>query len=139
MDATIAQYFLDHSITTQKISNASGVDMATLSNALNKPVESWPVRIVNTVSEASGEKSSDALHQLQPQKLDLVLDDDNLTIQGVQFDDQYSYQIVRNAALSNVYEGWEPSYRDILRGKNKLTAPDSELVAHYNAVFGERG
>lgn len=65
------------------------------------------------------------------------LDDENLRIQGVSFDDVYTYWFVRNAALSNVYAGWEPTTTDIQRGKDQLTTPDYELIERYNEVFNE--
>lgn len=65
----------------------------------------------------------------------LELDDEQFTIQGVKFDDEYTYLIVRNAVLSNDFAGWQPTKADIQRGKDELTTPDPEMIAHYNKIF----
>lgn len=137
MEARVEQYLSAHAISLQKISKTSGVALSTLSAALNKPIENWSVRILNAVSQTTGERPSEVLQQLQPENFELELDDEQLTIQGVQFDDEYTYANVLNAVLSNVYEGWQPTMQDVQRGKDLLTTPDPELAARYAEIFNE--
>ena len=64
-------------------------------------------------------------------------DDDQLTIQHVQFQTPSSYQQVRFAVESNVLEGWEPTTTEVRRLKESAENPDDEILMEIEQLFGD--
>ena len=51
----------------------------------------------------------------------LDLNENELTIMGVKFDNIKDFKIVWYALSTNIIEGWIPSTNDVLELKNKIT------------------
>ncbi|MBB1100157.1 helix-turn-helix transcriptional regulator [Limosilactobacillus agrestis] len=125
-------------ITVAFVAQESGLDVAQVNKALQRPVATWSIQILNALADALGERPGELLEQIQDFPFQLQTDDGQLTIQHVQFQTLSSYQQVRFAVESNVLEGWEPTAKEVRMLREAAENPDDEMASEIERLFGDR-
>ncbi|QLL69132.1 XRE family transcriptional regulator [Lactobacillus sp. 3B(2020)] len=137
MAMTIDEFLQINQLTAADVARASGIRPTTLSAAFKRPVTTWTVKIINALALASHKDPGSVLSELQKPSFKLVIDRENLTIQGVKFENRFDFQVVEFAVKSNVMEGWEPSRENVLSLKRTLKEPNPKYEAQFNDIFGD--
>ncbi len=86
-----------NNMTVAFVAQESGLDVAQVNETLKRPVATWSIQILNALADALGECPGELLERIQDFDFHLHTDDDQLTIQHVQFQTPSSYQQVRFA------------------------------------------
>ncbi len=66
--------------------------------------------------------SADEMLEDTLENMNLEIDESELTIMGIRFDNKKDFRSVWHALSTNMFEGWEPSQRDVLNLKEKVKA-----------------
>lgn len=133
----VQEIMKQYDVTLSEIAHHSGISKTTLSGAFNRPVESWSIRILNGVAKALHESPSDLLKELQEEQYEFKFDDEEQTIMGVKFEDEFDYQAAKFAIYNNVIEGWEPTKEDVAELKAFGEVEHPELESKMHRIFGE--
>ena len=125
---SVNKNFLEnHNLQIAGIEKKSGISFNKIKLALNKDVSLWKVQILEALADSASLSLEETFNILKGKEYQFLLDDENMTIQGVKFDDPMKYFAVRNSVLSGVYEGWQPTKEDIL----KLANPTEDEVEEF--------
>lgn len=133
---TITEIMNNYRVNLTDIANRSGISKTTLSNAFNRPFETWTIRILNGVARAVNETPEQILILLQGRKYQLNIDDKSQTIQGVHINDSRTYQAVKFSVINNAMEGWEPVSEDIQELVAFAQTDHPEIEERYKDIFG---
>lgn len=134
---TIQEILQKNNLTQSDVAKMSGISLATINQAIKKPVSSWSVRILNAIAGALHQSPGELLDRLQKNQYTLEIDDQRQTIQGVKIEDLELYQEIRFVVQNNVLEGWEPTTEDILFLVDSAEHPDPKLEKEYREIFGD--
>ncbi len=138
MAENIINILKTNNMTVAFVAQESGLDVAQVNETLKRPVATWSIQILNALADALGERPGELLDRIQDFDFHLHTDDDQLTIQHVQFQTPSSYQQVRFAVESNVLEGWEPTTTEVRRLKESAENPDDEILMEIEQLLAER-
>ncbi|MEO5285928.1 helix-turn-helix domain-containing protein [Limosilactobacillus allomucosae] len=133
---TIQEILQKNNLTQSDVARASGISLATINQAIKKPVSSWSIRILNAIAEVLHQSPGKLLDRLQKSQYSLEINDQYQTIQGVKINDLELYQNIRFVVQNNVLEGWEPTTEDILFLVDSAEHPDPKLEKEYQEIFG---
>ena len=133
---TITEIMNNYQVNLTDIANRSGISKTTLSNAFNRPFETWTIRIQDGVARAVNETPEQILILLQGRKYQLNIDDKSQTIQGVQINDSRTYQAIKFTVINNAMEGWEPVSEDIQELVAFAQTDHPEIEERYKDIFG---
>jgi hypothetical protein len=61
--------------------------------------------------------------------MNLEVNKSELTIMGIRFDNKKDFRRVWHALSTNMFEGWEPNQKDVLRLKERATVLREEADA----------
>jgi transcriptional regulator with XRE-family HTH domain len=134
---TIQEILQKNNLTQSDVAKMSGISLATINQAIKKPVSSWSVRILNAIAGALHQSPGKLLDRLQKNQYTLEIDNQRQTIQGVHINDRTSFQQLRFVVQNNVLEGWEPTTEDILFLVDSGEHPDPQLEKEYEEIFGK--
>ncbi|QGF41143.1 helix-turn-helix domain-containing protein [Limosilactobacillus gastricus] len=137
MNVTLKNLLDDNQITQTMIAETSGISLATINQTLNRPIDSWSIKILDAVAKPLYMSAGQLLDIINPSKFELETNDDLMTIQGVKIDNYEMYQQIRFAVENNVMEGWEPTKQDIEDLLRFAHNPDPEYIARYKEIFGD--
>lgn len=126
-----------HTTATQ-IARDTGINPSTLTQAYKKPIDTWSVRVLNATAKGLRTTPARLLEQLQGDKYELEINDDEQVIQGVHFPDSTEYHKMRFLVVNETLEGWKPSREDILRMADRIAHPDASVIKEYESVFGKQ-
>ena len=137
MNAAISKLLNNANLTIRDISKKTNVPTTTLSNALNKPIESWSIRVLNAVAAGLDERPGDLLNMLQPKAYILDINDENQSIQGVVIPDKFMYQQIRGVVEASHLEGWNPEKSDIEYILDSVINPDPKELKRIDEIWGK--
>ncbi|KJY59028.1 uncharacterized protein JF75_05590 [Lactobacillus kimbladii] len=137
MNAAVSKLLNNANLTIRDISKKTNVPTTTLSNALNKPIESWSIRVLNAVAAGLDERPGDLLNMLQPKVYILDINDENQSIQGVVIPDKFMYQQIRGVVEASHLEGWNPEKSDIEYILDSVINPDPKELKRIDEIWGK--
>ena len=138
MISTIEKYMSNKGVSITDVSKASGISMSTLSNAFNKPITTWSIRILNGLAATTFDDPAKVLAELQPRPFKYVVDEKKQTIQGFHIADPDLFWTVESAVHSSVMEGWQPTKADISDAYRVATEYQPEMESDFRRIFGEK-
>ena len=102
MAENIINILKTNNMTVAFVAQESGLDVAQVNETLKRPVATWSIQILNALADALGERPGELLERIQDFDFHLHTDDNQLTIQRVQFQTPSSYQQPGFAHLSRL-------------------------------------
>lgn len=109
--------------------------MSTLSQAFQKPVESWSIRILNALALATYSDPGYVLDEIQERTFKYVVDREKQTIQGYYIPDPHDFWRIEAAVHNTVMEGYQPTKQDIAEIYARSLQPRPELDKDYQEIF----
>lgn len=137
MNAAVSKLLNNANLTIRDISKKTNVPTTTLSNALNKPIESWSIRVLNAIAAGLDKRPGDLLNMLQPTAYTLDINDENQSIQGVVIPDRFMYQQIRGVIEASHLEGWNPEKSDIEYILDSVINPDPRELKRIDEIWGK--
>ena len=134
----VEKYMKNKGISITDISKASGISMSTLSNAFNKRVTTWSIRILNGLAAATFDDPSKVLAEIQTRPFKYVVDEEKQTIQGFHIEDPQLFWTIESAVHSSVMEGWQPTKADIMDTYRVATEYQPKMESDFKRIFGEK-
>lgn len=135
MIQAVENYMSNHGITMTDVSKNSGISMSTLSQAFQKPVESWSIRILNALALVTYSDPGYVLDEIQERTFKYVVDREKQTIQGYYIPDPHDFWRIEAAVHNTVMEGYQPTKQDIAEIYARSLQPRPELDKDYQEIF----
>lgn len=135
MATTISALLNEQQLAIADLASQSGIDQAALAKAVEKPVATWSIAVLNAFAQGLGMQASDLLNQLQPNDYKLQIDDQKQIIQGLHISDYKLYQQVKFAVVNDHLEGWQPKREDVQYLLAEIQRPDPEFDERYKELF----